>query len=127
MTSADLVVATFAPDLAVLSGVRDLVASTGRAWGLDEVDELLIIVGELVANAIDHTGTPVHLSFWPEVTGRVRVEVSDSGPGEPELRSPYRDGTRGMGLHLVEHLALSWGVRPLDPGKTVWALVAVVP
>ncbi|MFD3976796.1 ATP-binding protein [Streptomyces cyaneofuscatus] len=39
----------------------------------------------------------------------------------PELIKPADDETSGRGLLIVDALAERWGVRPRNPGKTVWA------
>ena len=52
----------------------------------------------------------------------VTVAVSDDGPGLPKLRHPDPDDPTGRGLLLVDTVAESWGIKPMDPqGKTVWA------
>jgi hypothetical protein len=49
---------------------------------------------------------------------RVRVEVADRNPAQPQLRVP--DETGGRGLRLVDELSDRWGVHGGRPGKTVW-------
>ncbi|MGY5130405.1 ATP-binding protein [Streptomyces nigrescens] len=43
----------------------------------------------------------------------------------PELQKPAPDDVSGRGLFLVDALSENWGVRPRDPGKTVWAHLAL--
>ncbi|GAA3483854.1 hypothetical protein GCM10018966_083860 [Streptomyces yanii] len=56
----------------------------------------------------------------------MRVEVHDSGDGEPGVREPdgesgvrEPDGESGRGLVIVEALADLWGVGAREPGKVV--------
>ncbi|MCZ9336581.1 ATP-binding protein, partial [Streptomyces sp. TRM76130] len=42
--------------------------------------------------------------------GLLRLEVSDAGPGRPEIRTPDDEETGGRGLLLVDALAHRWGV-----------------
>lgn len=43
----------------------------------------------------------------------------------PELRAPTLDDLSGRGLVIVDAIAAKWGVRPRDPGKTVWVHLAI--
>jgi hypothetical protein len=56
------------------------------------------------------------------IAGReaVRIEVRDHSAQLPKRRSPDVSSESGRGLHLVEELALAWGVEPEAAGKTVW-------
>jgi PAS domain S-box-containing protein len=84
--------------------------------------DALIVLSELVTNAIRHGGAPtaddrltVHAALLP---GALRIEVSDPGPGfEPGGHGPRADG--GYGLHLLDRLASRWGVTGAHP-VTVW-------
>ncbi|MER5215848.1 SpoIIE family protein phosphatase [Streptomyces sp. NPDC002838] len=89
-------------------------------------DDALLVVSELVTNAIVHAGTDVELGcrLEPE-TGALVVEVLDhhpsraprDGPAEP----PYDTPEYGRGLRLVAALAESWGITYRTGAKTVWA------
>jgi serine/threonine-protein kinase RsbW len=84
--------------------------------------DALIVVSELVTNAIRHGGARspatevgVHAALREEV---LRLEVTDPGPGfEPGGHGPRADG--GYGLHMLDRLAMRWGVTGGDP-VTVW-------
>jgi anti-sigma regulatory factor (Ser/Thr protein kinase) len=84
-------------------------------------NDLLILVTELVTNAVRHAGVGpgerlvVHLAGALDV---IRVEVCDDGPGfEPVVREPGPEG--GFGLPLLRALSDRWGVS-LDDGTCVW-------
>ncbi|MFE5587594.1 ATP-binding protein [Kitasatospora sp. NPDC056531] len=92
-----------------------------------DVAELLL--GELFANAVQHSGAPadrlIEIRF--AVSGdRLRIEVHDAGTGRPSVRSAIPSDEHGRGLFLVNELAERWGCCPRAGGigKFVWALNA---
>jgi len=85
-------------------------------------DVVELLVSELASNAVAHAGTPFTVSVQFD-DQRIRVEVSDTGDGEPCVRPPDPLASNGRGLQLLGALADSWGVDPHEPGKTVWFLV----
>ena len=97
-------------------------------WRLLAVREsALVIVTELVTNAVDHVGAPIELCVTVR-RGVLRIEVSDHSRVLPARLNQVPDATQGNGLWLVEGLASQWGATPTTWGKTVWAdLVVPVP
>jgi anti-sigma regulatory factor (Ser/Thr protein kinase) len=99
-----------------------------RAWsvGLElpkEVDEtLLLLVSELVANALEHSsaGADAPIDIAVAVEDEVlRASVTDGGRGfETCVREPV-GYQRGYGLFLVDQTTTRWGVRQ-DGGTCVW-------
>lgn len=84
---------------------------------------LLLLVSEIVTNAVIHSTAPDRneILLYARLTdaGAVRVEVTDRGGGfTPVAREPDRPGG-GYGLFLVEREALSWGV-DRKAGTRVW-------
>ena len=81
--------------------------------------DLMLLVSELVTNAVRHASSDrfeVRLDVGPD---RLRLEVRDEGAGfEPEI-APSDDGTGGYGLFIVDRLASRWGVER-DPGGVIW-------
>lgn len=85
------------------------------------VDEALLLVTELVTNAIVHAGTDIELHV--ETTGEtIRVEVVDQSPGVMAVSQTGPSDTRegGRGLLLLDALADEWGTRHFGWGKSVW-------
>jgi len=117
---------SFNPNTASVPGARAWTGTHLDAWGIGHHEDSLLVISELVANAISHGAGPVHVHLrfrWPTL----RVEVSDTGGGTVRRRRPQPMATSGRGLMLVERFADAWGVRDQgDRGKTVWAELTVV-
>jgi anti-sigma regulatory factor (Ser/Thr protein kinase) len=88
-------------------------------WGLESSD-VVLVVGELAANAVRHAKSEFTLSLR-RLDDSVTVEVTDTSPEQALLATPAPSGTSGRGLIIVDRLALVWGSRPAGCGKTVWA------
>ncbi|MGI5402118.1 ATP-binding protein [Streptomyces sp. CA-135486] len=101
---------------------REFVRAVLADWGLGtRTDDVLLCVSELATNALVHgvpPGRGYRLRLLRYEDGLLRVEVHDSGGGQPGVREP--DGESGRGLVLVAALADKWGVGERDPGKIVW-------
>lgn len=107
---------TFGP-----SQARAAVQACARELGLQEVcEDVVLLVSEMVTNAIRYAEPPVRLEL--QAGGRdVVVAVRDGSP-EPPTRRPAGDGAEGgRGMLLVDLLTTEHGVRVDPPGKTVWA------
>ncbi|MEV6277860.1 ATP-binding protein [Nocardia sp. NPDC051832] len=84
------------------------------------VEDAVLVVDEMVANAVEHGSAPWRCRLALHAAPpRLRVEVDDSGAGEPHLRTPDLHG--GRGLIVIDRLASSWGVLRYGRFKTVWA------
>ena len=85
----------------------------------ETADDVLLVVSELVTNALSHALPHVcmHLTRLP--CGTVRVEVADGGPcGARPERDP---DACGRGLALVAALATSHGTAAHPAGTLWWA------
>ncbi len=105
-----------------VSVAREFARAALDAWGWGaRAYDITLCVSEVATNALVH-GVPPGRGYLLRMRlceeGTVRVEVHDSGDGQPCVRDP--DGESGRGLMLVETLADGWGVGPRDPGKVVW-------
>ncbi|MFF4355720.1 SpoIIE family protein phosphatase [Streptomyces sp. NPDC001604] len=96
-------------------------------------DDAVLVVSELVTNAVVHAGTEVEVECrMEEAPAALVVEVSDHHPSRAPRDSeavgpyetaevPYGTPEHGRGLRLVATLAESWGVTFRRGTKTVWA------
>ncbi|WP_030939335.1 SpoIIE family protein phosphatase [Streptomyces sp. NRRL S-646] len=104
---------------------RTLVSALLEQWRIrdDTRDSVLLVVDELVANAVRFAEGPLTVRLIRTGHGLL-CEVGDTGNGRPRLGrgGPLDDG--GRGLHVVHGLTTRWGVRWTDTGKVVWASVA---
>lgn len=117
------------PDQAVLELPRDVVAAREarvvvrellQTWGYGTlVDDAILVVSELVTNAIEHAASAVAVVVNRSGDG-VRIEVRDEGSGVPQPRQPGDSAEAGRGLMIVSALASAWGVEAGPPSKTVW-------
>ena len=92
-------------------------------WQLEDLAEpAVLIVSELVTNAVRHAGKTGTITLELTSAGTcLHVEVLDADPRWPQLRSLDDCDESGFGLILVAALTTSWGVRPTSRGKAVWA------
>jgi anti-sigma regulatory factor (Ser/Thr protein kinase) len=102
---------------------RRFTRRTLRAWDVraDAVDTILLIVSELVTNALVHTDGRVRLDLT-RINDRLRVAVADSSPRTPmKPTSVGWEATGGRGILLVEAMSAAWGTVPVSGGKQVWS------
>jgi phosphoserine phosphatase RsbU/P len=121
-------VTTLAPEGSSASTARRVVEAAVDGTTLQpRLDEALLLVTELVTNAIVHAGTRIELRVQTGIDA-LRVEVIDQSPGllAPQPPSDTREG--GRGLLLLDAIATEWGTRHFGWGKSVWfALDAAEP
>lgn len=102
----------------------DLRTALGDEVGDNTLDAVELLTTELVINSIEHAGT--NATVTAEVhRDKVRVAVSDDGPGVPKRRDPSSAEESGRGLLVVDSLAQDWGVEETETGKTVWFEVGI--
>jgi len=94
----------------------------------DVRDLLVLLVSEVVTNAVEHAAPPLLLCI--DVTDEAtRVEVKDRARRMPILRDPEPTEPGGRGIRFVNDLSTRWGTEPPqgpDGLKTVWFEVANV-
>jgi anti-sigma regulatory factor (Ser/Thr protein kinase) len=93
-----------------------------RQWALpaQTCENAVLLVSELVGNAVRHTGARVFGLRMQRRRGWIRVEVRDPSRGLPCLMPVQEMDTSGRGLFLVDKLSDRWGVDLLPRGKTTW-------
>ncbi|MET7391254.1 ATP-binding protein [Streptomyces sp. NPDC005529] len=91
----------------------------------DAAEAVIMVVSELVTNAIEHAQPPVMLHLHREMAGNsVWIGVTDGGPSphEGDWTSSCTDQEHGRGLNIVEALAEAHGTRSLAGNTTThWA------
>ncbi|PRY44931.1 ATP-binding protein [Umezawaea tangerina] len=87
--------------------------------------DVLLVAGELIGNAYEHTTRPVELRIAHTGFG-VLLEVEDADPDHPTAMAASDLVWGGRGVQVLVELATSWGVRVDGGGKTVWAVLPVV-
>ncbi|MEU9211404.1 SpoIIE family protein phosphatase [Streptomyces sp. NPDC048415] len=99
---------------------------TLRAWGVgDHADAVLLIVSELVTNALVHTDGQVRLDLTL-INHRLRIAVADNSPRTPiKPTSIGWEATGGRGILLVEAMSAAWGTVPVSGGKQVWSEIVL--
>ncbi len=95
---------------------RDLLQDADRE---DLVDNALLLVTEVVTNALLHAGTSIDLSAVLGEDG-LRVVVADGSPHLPVRRRYGPSAGTGRGLMILDQLVDDWGVEQRDFGKAVW-------
>ncbi|WP_367319071.1 SpoIIE family protein phosphatase [Streptomyces sp. HUAS ZL42] len=106
---------------------RRFTRRTLRSWGVaaDDVDAVLLVVSELVTNALVHTDGRIRLDLTL-IDQRMRVSVFDSSPRTPVKPTDIGwEATGGRGILLVEAVSEAWGTVPVSGGKQVWSELAL--
>ncbi|GAB2837936.1 hypothetical protein GCM10022221_41680 [Actinocorallia aurea] len=112
------------PDLRAPGRARELTRGELAAWRIadqSDIDEVVLMVDELVANAVVHGKGPIHLCLLLEGL-LLRGEITDESfepPPQPRTEREF-DAEDGRGLLLVAALAADSGFRTEPHGKTVW-------
>ncbi|MFI8341881.1 ATP-binding protein [Streptomyces sp. NPDC085639] len=115
--------------LATVAGARQaarafLEALGQPAIGREQADTVVLVVSELVTNALRHGGGAytLRLTAHPRC---IEVAVADPSPRMPRMRAPgLVDGTGGFGWHMVNDLSRAVVVtRGPAGGKTIRALL----
>ncbi|MFE2515647.1 SpoIIE family protein phosphatase [Streptomyces mirabilis] len=108
---------------------RRFARRTLRAWGVpdDSMDGALLVVSELVTNALVHTDGQVRLDITL-INHRLRISVADTSPRTPvKPTSIGWEATGGRGILLVEAMSATWGTVPVSGGKQVWSEIPLDP
>nr|WP_189104265.1 ATP-binding protein [Streptomyces kronopolitis] len=98
-----------------------------KQWSLTPqlAEHAVLLVSELVGNAVRHTGARTFGLRMLRRRGWIRIEVRDPSRGLPCLMPVQEMDVSGRGLFLVDTLSDRWGVDLLPRGKTTWFEVRV--
>ncbi|MFD5103088.1 ATP-binding protein [Streptomyces albidochromogenes] len=104
---------------------RVFAESLGPSPATDVMDTLVLVVSELVTNALRHGGGRYTLELSADEDA-MRVAVSDPNPAHPrEVTPDLNGGSGGFGWHMVRHLTDEVTITPGPrPGKTITAHIA---
>ncbi|WTE45933.1 ATP-binding protein [Streptomyces sp. NBC_01622] len=104
---------------------RRLTRARLSGWSVceDTCDTAVLVVSELVTNAIVHTASSHIVCELHDGDDLVRIAVRDEGcaPGEPHPSPQRPDEEHGRGLLLIDALCRAWGAKEHGPGLLVWA------
>jgi anti-sigma regulatory factor (Ser/Thr protein kinase) len=105
---------------------RAFATATVDGWGLPRrlVRDAVLLVSEMVTNAIVHGRSPIDLRLR---RGRAHLllEVDDTATAVPRKLRPTTSDVHGRGLQLVAQIADQWGTRPTAGGKSVWCVLSL--
>lgn len=109
-----------------------------KSWQVGPLatDRLVLVVSELVTNAVQHSTIPTpspqkgsRAYFEMAIfflVDHVRVEVLDTSHSLPVRLTAHEYGETGRGLEIVKHCTRTWGAHRLcSGGKVVWCDVDV--
>ena len=111
------------PSLSAIAPARHWARERLSESGIDDgrLDLLVLLVSELVTNAVAHADPPVTLRVHVDEE-RTRVEVTDGVRDVPVVRDPPPTALGGRGVMFVDRLASSWGTSEEEgeAAKAVW-------
>jgi anti-sigma regulatory factor (Ser/Thr protein kinase) len=116
------------PGPAAAAEARGQVRAAIRAWEIPvDPDVAVLLVSELVTNAIGHeAGETIVLAITCSF-GQLRVDVHDTSRALPMLVDASADAEAGRGLMLVAALSATWGAYRTPAGKAVYFTLAFEP
>ncbi|MDX3242498.1 ATP-binding protein [Streptomyces sp. ME18-1-4] len=115
-------------DASRVGAMRRIAAAKLRYCGLDVlIDEVMLIVSELLTNAVLHSGSREITLTLRLSDGALHIAVIDGMPGHARRRNVDDDAEAGRGLALVEALVKEnggeWGTRSV--GAETWCSLVV--
>ena len=110
----------FTSSLAAAGLARRYVKARLEEWGCSRlIDDAVIAVSELAANAVQYGGTDFTVGL-DRAGHRLRLSVGDPSVEPPALGSPGPFASGGRGLPMIARLSSAWGHQRVDGGKIVW-------
>ncbi len=97
---------------------RNLVRSV--ATDFPRIDDVLLALSELTANALNHGGGPRRIAAAVSREA-IAIEITDAAPAILPTVLPLGGiGVSGRGMAIVNAIADHWGVTTHSATKTVW-------
>ncbi|MDI5969906.1 ATP-binding protein [Streptomyces sp. SL13] len=91
-------------------------------WGHDGLtDSVCLCLTELLANVINHAGSPGCVLTLQDVGAGIRLTVSDGSRRLPVVQEPDELAESGRGMQLIAATATAFGSASTASGKDVWA------
>ncbi len=107
------------------SAARGIVRRALTQAPAEYIDDVVLVVDELVGNAVTHAGEAVDVSLdlypWGTVV-QVRDRDGDTAAVPRKLAPADDEDVNGRGLFLVNELASAWRVQSDEAGKRVVAV-----
>ncbi|MFI1400655.1 ATP-binding protein [Streptomyces sp. NPDC020681] len=108
---------------------RDITAAVLASWHVDQetTETAMLVVSELVTNAIEHAQPPLALHLIHEHRHRqLRLEVTDGGSAlrEGDWTASCEPDEHGRGLSIVNAVATAHGACVYPGGATHWACLS---
>lgn len=104
---------------------RGIARSVLGGWGVGEeaADQVLLVVSELVTNALEHALPPLVLHLDRVGEDTMHVEVEDGGPAAVEgaWTASCSDDEHGRGSGIIDLLATAHGAQSYPGGAMHWA------
>ncbi|MFB6582293.1 ATP-binding protein [Streptomyces sp. NPDC056402] len=107
---------------------RRIASAVLHAWNVDDdtIEHALLVVSELVTNALEHALPPVALHLHrAEDDNTLRIEVNDGGPAHNKgtWTTSCTPEEHGRGVAIITLLASAHGTRILAHTVTYWAIL----
>jgi anti-sigma regulatory factor (Ser/Thr protein kinase) len=113
---------------AAAAQARKQVRAAIWAWRIPvDTEVAVLLVCELVTNAIMHTASDAVTLAIVAVEGGLRVDVHDTSSCLPVVVDAAADSETGRGLKLVASLASEWGFYRTAAGKAVYFTLGFQP
>ncbi|MFJ8162471.1 ATP-binding protein [Streptomyces sp. NPDC096136] len=124
-TSVRVAAASSTPAIAgAREEARSFLKALAPPLGAEAVNTVVLVVSELVTNALRHVGGTCTLELTAHTDG-IEVAVHDPSPQTPRMRTPaLNHGTGGFGWLMVNRLAhITHVTEAPDGGKTIRAFL----